>query len=249
MASYGELCTAFYDLDKPSAPEDALAFLKNQIAQSPGPVFEPMCGSGRFLVPLLRQGIAVEGLDASPAMLQACRDRCARDGLTPLLYEGTFEAAMPSKNYGLIFILAGSFCLITDRQAAERSLDLLVSRLLPGGHLILEIETIAGMTPGPHPWRSRRVNCPDGAELICQSQSTYHAEEQIGRVETIYELVQDGQVRAQEHETMSIRHYPLAAFDALLRAKGLTDITCLRPYTTQAADDGDEAVLFVCRKP
>ena len=249
MAPYGELCTAFYDLDKPSAPEDALAFLTCQIAQSPGPVFEPMCGSGRFLVPLLRQGITVEGLDASPAMLQACRDRCAQENLTPVLYEGALESAMPSKTYGLIFVLAGSFCLITDRQAAERSLDLLVSRLLPGGRLILEVETTAGMTPGPFPWRSHRVDCPDGAELICRSQCTYHSVEQIGRVQTIYELVQDGQLRAQEYEAMSIRHYPLAEFDALLRGKRLIDITCLRPYTTQPADDGDEAVLFVCRKP
>ena len=50
-----------------------------------------------------------------------------------MLYEGALESAMPSKTYGLVLILAGSFCLITDRQAAERSLDLLVSRHDPAG--------------------------------------------------------------------------------------------------------------------
>lgn len=30
------------------------------------PILEPMCGSGRFLIPMLEQGFNIEGFDASP---------------------------------------------------------------------------------------------------------------------------------------------------------------------------------------
>jgi len=56
MAAYGSLCTEFYDLDKPSAPADALAFYVERARKAGGRVLEPMCGSGRFLLPMSLAG-------------------------------------------------------------------------------------------------------------------------------------------------------------------------------------------------
>jgi hypothetical protein len=53
MSSYGSLCTEFYDLDKPNAPRDALDFYALKARAAGGRVLEPMCGSGRFLVPMV----------------------------------------------------------------------------------------------------------------------------------------------------------------------------------------------------
>ena len=36
-----------------------------------------MCGSGRFLIPILENGIDIEGTDASGHMLDNCRKKCA----------------------------------------------------------------------------------------------------------------------------------------------------------------------------
>ena len=52
MSAYGSLCTEFYDLDKPSAPADALAFYVARARKVGGRILEPMCGSGRFLLPM-----------------------------------------------------------------------------------------------------------------------------------------------------------------------------------------------------
>jgi hypothetical protein len=46
-----------------------------------------MCGSGRFLLPLLEHGFSIDGVDASDDMLQACRVNGERRGLTPNLYK------------------------------------------------------------------------------------------------------------------------------------------------------------------
>ena len=52
MHTYGKLCTQFYDLDKPTAPPEALAFYLKHARQANGAVLEAMCGSGRFLIPM-----------------------------------------------------------------------------------------------------------------------------------------------------------------------------------------------------
>ena len=85
--SYRKLSTEFYDIDKPAPPPEALDFYRNYALQSSGRILEPMCGWGRFLLSLLAEGYAVEGVDASPDMARACRERGAQRGLDPTVYE------------------------------------------------------------------------------------------------------------------------------------------------------------------
>jgi hypothetical protein len=61
MNSYQKLCTEFYDIDKPSAPSDALNFFLHYAEKANGPILEPMSGSGRFLIPLLERQFDIDG--------------------------------------------------------------------------------------------------------------------------------------------------------------------------------------------
>ena len=122
MTSYQKLCTEFYDIDKPRPSKDALDFYLGYATEACGPILEPMCGSGRFLMPLLELGLDIEGVDASPQMLQACRNRCTKRGLTPILYEQFIESITLSKQYNLVIIPASSFCLVTGQEDVEESL-------------------------------------------------------------------------------------------------------------------------------
>ena len=70
---YSQLCAEYYDLDKPSAQSDALVFYMKYVAEAKGRILEPMCGSGRFLIPIMEEGIEIDGFDVSPHMLDACR--------------------------------------------------------------------------------------------------------------------------------------------------------------------------------
>ncbi|MBA2307027.1 hypothetical protein H0W26_02755 [Candidatus Dependentiae bacterium] len=61
---YGNLCTAFFDLDKPSPSPIEYKFYENYVKQSSGAILEPMCCSGRYLLPLFESGYNVHGFDA-----------------------------------------------------------------------------------------------------------------------------------------------------------------------------------------
>ena len=141
MDTYGKLCTEFYDLSKPEAPADALEFYLRHLDNTDGPVLEPMCGSGRFLIPFLERGIDIDGVDASPSMLQACHARCEKKGLHPKLYQQFLQEMELPRQYSYTFIPAGSFGLLTNPGDATEGLQRLYRHLLPGGKLILEIET------------------------------------------------------------------------------------------------------------
>src|SRR2546426_8874921 len=75
-AEYKALLTEAYDLDKPEAPPEPLAYYMRHIRACGEPVLEAMCGSGRFLAPLLAAGVDVAGVDASADMLAAWGARC-----------------------------------------------------------------------------------------------------------------------------------------------------------------------------
>lgn len=139
MDSYGPLCALFYDLDKPQAPRDALAYYLSRAKEAGGPVLEPMCGSGRFLLPLLRAGVQIEGFDASPAMLAACHLHAAKQNLKPVLYCQFIEQVDLPRRYRMAFIPSGSIGLLASDHALHLALVQLRRHLEPGAVLLLEI--------------------------------------------------------------------------------------------------------------
>src|SRR5512145_2745630 len=50
------------------------------------PALDVACGTGRLLLPYLRDGLDADGCDVSPDMLAECRAAAAREGLAPNLY-------------------------------------------------------------------------------------------------------------------------------------------------------------------
>src|SRR3984957_1382505 len=126
---YRTLCTEYYALDKPTAPEDALQCYLRYAKEAEGAILEPMCGTGRFLIPLLEQGYSITGFDYSPHMLDVCRKKCKERRLIANLFEATFETFPLQEKYSLIFIPSGSFCLLTTLQQVMQALEFIVNRL------------------------------------------------------------------------------------------------------------------------
>lgn len=245
MHGYNRLSTEYYDIDKPRAPEDALAFYLRYAEQAGGPILEPMCGSGRFLIPLMQRGYDIDGVDASPHMLQACRERCEALGLAPMLREQYLhELDMPCK-YRLVMITAGSFSLLTDPIEARQSLRRIHAHLLPGAKLVLEAERLIDNRPSKGwPWGGRWVERPDGAKIILSWLGYYSAEERISRDIHRYELVKDGHLLETEFEEFALRFYDPAEFRALLTECGFTTIQTYRTYALEPPSDTDETIVF-----
>lgn len=249
MNAFKKLCSELYDITMPQAPAEALEFYWRHLESADGPVLEPMCGSGRFVIPFLERGIDIDGTDASPHMLQACREHCQRRGLRPILYQQLLQELALPRQYGFIFIPYCSFGLIFDRQAATNSLKRLYEHLLPGGKLVLEIETPRAHTITPGKWNGHWVTRSDGAKIVLSSLPTYDSEEQVRRDLHKYELFKDGQLIETEVEEFELRFYERDEFQQLLEATGFSDIKATKAYQDTEPDQEDAVIVFKCRKP
>jgi SAM-dependent methyltransferase len=247
MMAYGKLCTQFYDIDKSQVPADAMAFYLAQAREANGPVLEPMCGSGRFLVPLLEAGIDVDGTDASPSMLVACRERCRLRNVKPrtLIEQYLHELDVP-RRYAMVMIPAGSFALITDVAQAREALRRIHDVLLPGGRLVLEMGRKREVKSSSWPWGGRWVDRPDGARIIISWLGHYDAATHISHSTMRYELIQDGRLMETEFEIFDLRQYDQAEFSGLLEASGFRSVQLFKADAPTAPGEADDDVVFCC---
>ena len=256
MSMYGKLCTQTYDLDKPGVSANAIEFFSRHLEGSNGPVLEPMCGSGSFLIPFLERGIGIEGVDASPHMLQACRDKAAAKGLSPVLHgQYLHELSLP-RRFGFMFIPFGSFGLIADKKEASASLQRLYDHLLPGGKLVLQIDTtraqpqLEGTGSWGGRWGGGWVTRPDGAKIVLSVLSRQNdPDEQIHRQIMRYELFENGRLVDTELEDFAVRYYERDQLQRLLAAAGFVDIRTARSYDDTEPSDEDDTVVIDCIRP
>jgi SAM-dependent methyltransferase len=249
MSQYGKLSTEFYELDKPTAPPDAFDFYEAFAREARGPIHEPMCGSGRFLLPLLAQGLDISGSDTSQNMLDACQRRAAALGLTPRLTRQSLQALSCDRAPSLIFVPSGSFGLLLDDATVQAALARVHRVLAAGGTFLVEAERLAPSAPEPSGlWGGRWIERPDGAKLILSWLTQYSGSANITTSVHRYELVKDGQLLAVEHDDFRVRSYESEEFRGLLERAGFIDVEALKPYERASADESDDAIVFLARK-
>jgi len=101
-------------------------------------IFEPFCGTGRILIPLIMAGHQLIGLDQSKVLLNCCKEKLNHMGKQAMLVEG--DALDYSWPDGLDLVVLGGNCLYelakTDEQ--ERCIQFAALALKPGGFLFLD---------------------------------------------------------------------------------------------------------------
>lgn len=243
---YKALCTEYYDLDRPSAPEDALQCYLRYAEEANGPILEPMCGTGRFLIPLLKSGYDVTGFDYSSHMLKLCRKKCEEQKLPANLQEATFETFSLSGIYNLIFIPSGSFCHLITSEQIDQALKFIADRLKPGRKFVVEIETLKSIREPQNVWRKRAVVKPDGSKIVTNVLSRF---DPLTRIETglfRYELWEGNTISRTETEEYHVRHYEPAEIEQLIEQHNLKIIGKWQtvPYARIAANDTDAVILY-----
>lgn len=171
LNTYLSLCTEVYELSKPNPPEDAYALYRDYAMRANGPILEPMCGTGRFLLPLLEEGFNVHGFDASSHMLKVLHAKAKTKNLDATVWKGFVEDLKRPEKYNLIFIPSGSFCLIIDPTAVKEALKTLYEHLSDEGVLLFEGETLKAVPP-LDVWRGSVWPKPNGQKIILSQLAT-----------------------------------------------------------------------------
>lgn len=113
-----------------------LGWYRRAIERYGQPALDVGCGTGRLLLPLLAEGLDVDGADISADMLALCRRAASAAGLEPQLYEQAFhELALP-RTYRTVYI-CDSFGIGGDRGHDRQALRRIHDLLAPGGGLVV----------------------------------------------------------------------------------------------------------------
>ncbi|HAT8893446.1 TPA: GNAT family N-acetyltransferase [Legionella pneumophila] len=247
LDTYLNLCTEVYDLSKPNAPQDAYSFYRSYAVEAKGPILEPMCGTGRFLLPLAEEGFDVYGFDASQPMLERLHAKASSKNLNPKVWHGFIEDLKQSDKYSFIFIPSGSFSLITEKADIQKALKTIYEHMEDKGLFVFEVETRHAVPKELGTWRGTRWQREDGA-LIVLSQAILDEEAcySIGK----YELIDNNHVIQTEVEEYKIRIYQDPSFLlTLLTEVGFSNVRTVKAFDRNASpDETDESIVFECRK-
>lgn len=120
---------------------DDVPFYRALLRRAAGPAIELMCGSGRLLVPLAREGFALAGVDISPALLTQAQRSLDTAGVSKRapLHVGDICQPLPGGPYAAAFVAINSFMHLVTSEAQVAALNQIHAVLKPGGLLALDL--------------------------------------------------------------------------------------------------------------
>ena len=249
LDSYLGLATQFYDLIRPEPTEDAYSFYRSYIIDAREHILEPMCGSGRFLLPFFQEGFDVSGYDASEHMLKALHDKAVSRSLKPKVWQDFIGNLDYKDKYNLIFIPSGSFGHIIDFTEIKKALKNFYDCLNENGILLFEAESSLSVPIGQlGVWRGMICNKPDGDSILISRLSTM--QDSVCYSINKYELLQKNKIIQTEIEKFNVRLYDdRTILLKLLQDIGFREVRIVKTFDRACnPDDNDAAFVYECRK-
>ena len=258
---HGLVATWWAEFNDDFRPHE-ITYFHRRIEQHGEPALDVACGTGRLLIPYLRAGLDVDGCDISSDMVEHCRAKAAREGLSPnLSVHAMHELELPRK-YMTVFV-CGAFGLGSTRAQDVEALSRLHDALRPGGTLLLDIEvpyadakqwrywTSEGRRALPEelpPPRERRRGS-DGAEYTLRGR-VVDLEPLEQRVTLVMhaERWRDGELEAEEDRTLTINLYFRNELLLLLERAGFADVRIEGDHNDLPPTPDDEFLVFVATK-
>ncbi len=236
---------------------DDVPFYVDLARKSGGPVLELGCGTGRVSVPIAASGVAVTGLDVSPAMLQLAKEEAvalASDvGLGPISFvEGDMRKFDFGKQFGLVIAPFRSLQSLVTVPEQLSTLAMVKRHLEPGGMLAFDM-----FVPEP----STLVQDQDvayhlkdvtdsvtGVRRVIYQQSTYDNFAQVVHARIIIEELDDwGVVARKLYREFSLRYSYRWEVHHLLASCGFEDIQVYGGFDGSELDETSEDMVWTAR--
>jgi len=223
--------------------QDRMAFA------APGPVLDLACGSGRLLVPLLRDGHAAVGIDRSPAMLAAAARRMAR--LAPvrrrrgLLVRADLRAFALRPRFAIAVIAFHSVQHLGTDAELRGLFRRVAASLAPGGWLAFDV-----LPPDPRwlhrgddrRWARTIFRHPStGERLVYTTNHVYDEARRVLRMRLYYQPIDERGRPTGAERIVRLHHRQLWPADVkkLLAASGFRLVGAFAGFDGSALPDGD----------
>jgi SAM-dependent methyltransferase len=234
-------------------PDDA--FFHAIVAQFGEPALDIGCGSGRLLLPMLGDGVDIEGVEPSADMLALCRERAATRGLQPVLHQQLLQTLDLPRRYRTMFVSCGTLHLVVDHAEVVDALRRLHDHLLPGGAAVLTAFApwVYIWAEGPfgkdwHPRASRTL--PDGTDLVKEGMLLgVNKTEQTAEYAVRYRRLRGETVLDEQICQTPLRWYYKHELSMMLEQVGLQVTSVTGNYTDEPVTDDHNVTVWVAIRP
>jgi len=199
-----------------------------ELARQPdGPVLDIACGTGRIMLPCLRLGLDVEGLDLYDGMLDRLRRKAAAEQIEPRLHRADMSDFRLSRRFALIMIPFNAFVHNMTADAQIRCLQLCREHLLPGGLLAFDTffpgKQIIIATDGERVLEGEFAHRDTGLPVRLYDTRSFDRVAQIQHSQNDIEFLDaSGRVTATHPSQVSLRWIYKNEMELLLRLAGFT---------------------------
>lgn len=119
---------------RPDVVEPCVSFLAG--LASDGPALEFGIGTGRIALPLADRGVAVSGIELSPAMARQLRAKHGGDAIDITI--GDFASTSVGSRFALVYLVFNTIMNLTTQEEQVRCFANAVAHLRPGGCFVVE---------------------------------------------------------------------------------------------------------------
>lgn len=240
---YGSLCTEMYEILHKEAPIDELNFYLSYATKGQK-ILEPLCGSGRFLIPFLENGLDITGIDLSNEMLSKLKEKNKN---VNIIHEDILKFNTNTK-YDYIFISSGSISLFTDIDLCKKILLKIKSFLKPNGIFVFAVDTISNRCIDDIEYKVNiKVKTKDGLDLYLKTKNYYDIKTQTQFSPSIYELLKGGKIIQKEEMDFQTHLYKFGEMDTILKEIGFTNVKVYSSFSKKIAqNDICESLLYEC---
>lgn len=203
-------------------------------------------GTGRLTVPLAAQGLAITGLDLSPAMLARAQARAAAAGAAIRLVQADMRDFDLGERFDLIFIPINSLGHLLTRPDVEACFHCVRAHLAPPGRFVVDVFNPSLAILGRDPGRWYEVGeytDAQGERVRLIEQNRYDPATQVNHIVWRFEA-DDG--RRTEHR-LTMRQFFPQELDALLAYNGFALEAKYGQYGEGEFHSGSTQQLIVAR--
>lgn len=250
-----------------SAKQDLvdLPFYLDLAEQSPGPVLEIACGTGRVLLPIARKGIEVHGVDNSLPMLTILKSSLASDPTDVrqrvTLHEGDMRDFRLGRQYPLVIIPFRPMQHMHTVQDQVSALRTAALHLDEKGILAFDVfypkfelihtkigEEVAEMewslSPDPDSGATKTVRRYFRKDFVDKINQTFH----FTFTYRTFRAGRDGELIGEETEALQLSYFTYPHLRALFLLAGLEVVAEYGSFAMTPLDNSAEEMIFLLRK-